>query len=136
MVRPIVGERSVGRRFVVGSVGAAALAGAFFVGRATAPDSSAIAGPDCSKAGRSGIAVPEEFTNEDGIAFFSQCEEQAAMGKILGEPALLVKIYSSETGSDVVAWWYPDCGMPEGVFPVGTPHPAKCAEVSTTAAAP
>lgn len=129
-----MGERSVGHWIVVGTVGVAALTGAFFVGRATAPDSPTLAGPDCSKTGRNGLVVPAEFANAEGVAFFSQCERQAAMGKTLVDPSSVVKIYASQTGPKVVAWWYPDCGLPEGVFPVGTPRPAKCAVVATTAA--
>lgn len=81
------------------------------------------------------IAVPPQFLNAQGTAYFTQCEERAAMGKLLGQPASRVKIYASQTGARVLAWWYPDCGMPEGVYAVGTPHPAKCADVGTTATA-
>jgi hypothetical protein len=49
------------------------------------------------------------------------------MGKPLDQPAPRVNIYDGPTGSKVLAWWYPDCGLPEGVYAVGTAHPAKCA---------
>ena len=129
-------RNSTGRRIVGATVVVAALVGAFLLGRATAPDVSVAAGPDCSQSGRSGIDVPAQFLSAQGTAFFSECEHRAALGTSFGQPASRVNIYASETGSKVVAWWYPDCGLPEGVFPVGTPHPAKCSEVGTTAAAP
>jgi len=123
---------STGRVIVVITVALAALLGAFLLGRASAPDASATSGPDCSRAARFGINVPAQFRSGQEMAFYTRCEEQAATGKF-GEPASRVKIYASQTGTKVVAWWYPDCGMPEGVFAVGTPHPPKCAEVGTTA---
>jgi hypothetical protein len=126
---------SSGRLIVVITVATAALLGAFLLGRASAPDASAAAGPSCSTSPRFQIAVPSQFLNAQGAAYFSQCEQQAAMGKVLGQPGTRVKIYDSQSGSKVLAWWYPDCGMPEGVYAVGTPHPARCVSVATTASA-
>lgn len=129
-------ERSGGRWIVVGSLSVVALAGAFFVGRMTAPDARPVAWPDCWITDRVGIGVPEEFTNAEGIGFFNECESRAASGANLGEPSSPVKIYSSPNGTDVVAWWYRDCGVAEGMVPVGAPHPSKCSDVETTEAPP
>lgn len=123
---------STGRVIVVITVAVGALVGAFLLGRASAPGASAAAGPDCSGSDRFQIDVPAKYLNAQGTAYFSQCEHNAAIAKF-GQPATRVNIYASSTGSDVIAWWYPDCGMPEGVYAVGTPHPAKCADVGTTA---
>jgi hypothetical protein len=121
---------SAGRVIAVVTVAVVALLGAFLLGRTSAPDTSAAAGPDCSKSDRFQIDVPAKFKNAQGTAYFSECEHNAAIVEF-GQQATRVKIYASQTGSEVLAWWYPDCGMPEGVFSVGTPHPAKCANVGT-----
>jgi hypothetical protein len=126
---------SNGRVIVVVALAVVALVGAFLLGRLSAPDKSAAAGPDCSKDTRFEIDVPAQFKNAQGTAYFTQCEERAGLGKVLGSPASRVNIYAARTGSDVLAWWYPDCGFLDGgVVPVGAPHP-KCADVATTATA-
>jgi hypothetical protein len=68
-----------------------------------------------------------------GIAWFSDCEQRAVLGKRLGDPAKPLKIYAHATGSDVVGWAYPDCDGLDNVLPVGTKHPALCGGSGTTA---
>lgn len=118
------------------AVSVVALAAAFLVGRATAPDASATVERECSDDTRLLIDVPEQFTGPEGKAYFIECEQQAAVAVELGNPAARVNIYAALDGPDVVAWWYPDCGLPAGVFEVGTPHPTDCAATGSTVGTP
>ena len=35
-------------------------------------------------------------------------------------------------GNDVIAWWYDDCGFPEGLVAVGAERPNNCGSTDTT----
>ena len=72
------------------------------------------------------IEVPPQFKNDRGVAYFNLCEQEVALAAFSSGTLTHVRIYTELTGDEVLAWWYPDCGLPEGVFAVGTAHPTTC----------
>ncbi len=77
--------------------------------------------------------IAEEFGGAERLAYFSQCEARAAQPKSFGGEWGVIDVYASETGDEVVAWWYQGCGTPEGIVAVGTDRPNNCGASDTTA---
>lgn len=127
-------RRSALYRFLLVAVVLVALVGSFALGRVTAPETTKPATVNCSAYERTGISTPEAFAGSDGLAFFSQCEEKAARSTTFGGPSNRIFIYAAKTGDEVVAWWYSDCGSPEGIVAPGAARPASCGTTGTTAA--
>jgi hypothetical protein len=124
------------RQFVIGAGVVALTLGAFALGRLTARDDRpSLSVADCTDA-RSGIDVPLGLGAPDGSAYFSRCETAKARNSSFGEPAAAVNIYAHAVGDTVTAWWYPDCGLPDGVVATGTKRPSSCGSTATTGAAP
>jgi hypothetical protein len=123
-------------RFLAAAVILAAVALAFVLGRVTAPEAATPAGIDCSLYERAAINTPEAFAGAEGLAYFSECEQQAARPARLTDPWGRINIYATKTGDEVVAWLYPDCAIPEGIVAVGSARPTTCGATDTTTALP
>ena len=125
-------RRAISYRFLLLPLVLGAVVLAFALGRATAPEVVASSAPDCSGYERTGIDTPETFAGPERPAYFSMCEYRAAQPGILGEPWGKIKIYESTTGDDVIAWWYLNCGTPEGIVAIGAERPTNCGSTDTT----
>ena len=76
--------------------------------------------------------MPDSFATPEDLAWFSLCDKQNAMMHPLGEEAEPLQIYATADGNDVIAWWYDDCGFPEGLVAVGAERPNNCGSTDTT----
>jgi|CXWL01.1.fsa_nt_gi hypothetical protein len=107
--------------------------GAFVLGRSTAPDeASKTTGQKCTEPGLARISMPDSLATPEGLAWFSLCEQQEARMDPLGNAAEPLQIYATADGIDVIAWWYTDCGSPEGIVAVGAERPNNCGSTDTT----
>jgi hypothetical protein len=121
-------------RFLAAAVILAAVVLAFVLGRVTAPENAKSAGIDCSLYERAEIDASEASAGTEGRAYYSECELLAARPARLTDPWGRINIYAARTGGEVVAWWYQDCGIPEGIVAVGSDRPKVCGARDTTAA--
>lgn len=87
----------------------------------------------CRAAGRTLVNTPAHFAGTEQAGYFSQCDYDAAQPTQLGGAFGKINIYAARTGDNVVAWWYLDCGLPDGVVAVSASRPAACATTATTA---
>jgi hypothetical protein len=79
------------------------------------------------------MAIPDSYARPDGRAYFSPCERDIAADVPGGEPMGTVQVYAHPDGDEVIAWWYIDCGYPEGLVAVGAARPNNCGSTDTTA---
>lgn len=106
----------------------------FFIGRATAPTPTT-ASPCPANVALTGVALPDGYTASGG-GYFSLCEfREAERTHALGKSTPPLKVYADPTGKTVIAWWYSDCGLPEGVVHAKGARPA-CVTTGTTGTAP
>lgn len=76
--------------------------------------------------------TPETFAGSERLAYFSMCDYRAALPDTLGELAGKINVYASMAGDDVIAWWYMNCGTPEGIVAIGAGRPTTCGATDTT----
>lgn len=87
------------------------------VGHSGSTDSTSTAA--CTDPGRFGLSLPDDSPWSSG-AFVANCDFRQPNSK----PR--VDVYDAKSGGQVVAWWYVNCGMPDGVVRVGSDYPAQC----------
>lgn len=122
------------RQVAVATVMLALVSGAFLLGRLTASNDAPItSAKTCLDLGRTGLSMPESYARPDGLAYFSRCERDAALNVGFGEPMGIVQVYAQAEGDEVIAWWYIECGYPEGLVAVGAKR-TPCVSTDTTGA--
>lgn len=83
-----------------------------------------------------GVDVPHGYTATDE-GFFSYCELQAAQrSSPLGGRVPPIKLYADSAGKTLIAWWYSDCGVGQGVVKPKASRPACVPTATTTGTAP
>lgn len=79
------------------------------------------------------MALPDSYASPDGLAYFSQCERNLLVNVPLGEPIVgVVNVYARPDGDEVIAWWYIECGYPEGLVAVEADRPNNCGSTDTS----
>lgn len=69
------------------------------------------------------------------VGYFAECDASVARaGAPLGTPFRAIEVYDDPVGTNVIAWWYQDCGLPDGIVGPGKARPvcASGSVVSTT----
>jgi len=70
------------------------------------------------------------------VGYFAECDALAARtGAPLGTPFRPIEVYDDPVGTNVIAWWYLDCGLPDGIVGPGKARP-ECASSSVGATTP
>jgi hypothetical protein len=106
------------------------LLGAAFVLHLAAGGDEAISGTAPCHESRQLVSLSVAVAGQiaDG-AYFSPCENG---WRSISSSSTAVSLYSQAQGGRVVAWWYPYCGMTDGVVAVGVNQPKDCASPATT----
>ena len=68
------------------------------------------------------------------VGYFAECDAAAACaGAPLGSPWQPIEVFDDAVGTNVIAWWYQDCGLPGGIVGPGKARPeCGASEVAAT----
>jgi len=71
---------------------------------------------------------------DGGTGWYKDCDQQAAFYVSVSEHRVPrpIKIYATERGKHVVAWWYSDCDSDLGTVKPGIAHPQCRSSVPTS----
>lgn len=101
--------------------------------RSSSGDGSAeVARGTCARQDLPGVDLPAGSAPTD-VGYFAECDVRAASAEApLGTPFRPIEIYDDPVGSKVIAWWYVDCGLAEGIVAPGSPRPACAPDTDAT----
>ena len=113
-------------------LGAVALLGC----RSSSGDGSVeVARGTCARQDLPGVDLPAGIAPTN-VGYFAECDVQAASTDApLGTPFRPIEIYDDPAGSKVIAWWYWDCGLAEGIVAPGSARPDCAPDTSATVGA-
>ena len=99
-------------------------------------DSSAdIARGGCAREQLPSVDLPNGLASTN-VGYFAECDALAARtGAPLGTAWRPIEVYDDPVGTNVIAWWYQDCGLPDGMVEPGKARP-QCASSSVVATTP
>lgn len=115
----------VAATIVVAGLAAACSGGSDGSTTATTVDPRAVT---CSRPGAQGIAMPESFGVL--VGYVAECVMFEAFPTQPGDHYAVV--HSSEQLDEPIAWLWLECGLPEGVVPIGADVPGDCGPTATT----